>query len=484
MLSAKNIKDIYGLSPLQEGLLFHALTNPGSTAYVGQVSYRLEGNLRVPLLEQSFNVLFSRHDMLRTVFSHNKAERPLQVVLRERKVDFTFRDLQTAGDPRARLERVEQYKAEDKRRGFDVTRDTLMRLAVFQLEAQVFEVVWSWHHIIMDGWCLGILQAEFVHVYDCLLQGRSPDLPPAPPYRSYIDWLGRQHAGEAQEFWARYLRGYEGVASLPLTYSALHADGYQLGEYALRLDKHRTAGLNALAARRKVTLNTVLQVLWGLALGRYSGRQDVVFGTVVSGRPAELEGVESTVGLFINTIPVRIVSGPGKRFSELLGEVKQDLAGSEPYHHVQLADLQRTARGREPLFNHVLVFENYPLPGQEPAGARPDEPAAESFNQLTISNLEVFDHNHYPLNVVVVPGGELEVRFSFNELAYHPGFIAQLAEGFAHLADQVLHDEETPVEALELLPAAARDQLLARAGGPPVYQPGSTLVERFEQCVA
>ena len=275
-LNPKNIKDIYPLSPMQEGIYFHSLLHEGSSAYFSQKSYRLQGKIDPVLVEQSLNEFVKRHDIMRTVFNHKKADKILQVVLKEWPVVFAFEDVRQIEDKDTYLK---AYLEKDRQRSFDLTKDMLMRVALLRLGEREYEFVWSYHHILMDGWCMGIFIEEFFTIYNGLRQSGTFELPKARQFRSYIDWLVRQNPEASRNHWADYLQGYEEAAGVPKA-AVQRAAGsqYDNQEVQLLLSKELSSALHAMAGKHRVTLSNVLQAVWGLLLGQYNDKRDVVFG--------------------------------------------------------------------------------------------------------------------------------------------------------------------------------------------------------------
>ncbi|MBD0258654.1 MAG: AMP-binding protein, partial [Cytophagales bacterium] len=352
------VEDIYPLSPMQEGILFTCLYNKNPHAYFEQLSYRLQGELEPQRVKESINLLIKRHPILRTAFLYQDLERPLQVVLRERTCDFRFEDLRGAADPEAYLR---QFRESDKARAFDLSQDTLLRVALFRLDACTYEFVWSHHHLLMDGWCQGILIKEYYALYNGLLRNTAVPLPAPAPYRLYISWLEKRDRGAARHYWQHYLLGYEQPAVLPrLATAAARRERGRKKTLAVPLPVEVTRQLNALAGQYRVTTNTLVQAIWGILLGRYNNRTDVVFGSVVSGRPAEIPGVESMIGLFINTVPVRVRYGAGDTFASLVKRQQQQALESEAWQYESLSEVQAASSLQAHLLDHIFIFDNYP----------------------------------------------------------------------------------------------------------------------------
>ncbi|MCP4661724.1 MAG: non-ribosomal peptide synthetase, partial [bacterium] len=276
--------------------------------YVEQLSVRLRGELDVPSFTQAWQQVVDRHPTLRTSFHWQGLEEPVQVVHRKLEVGIergSWRELSPA-DARPRPSRL---LSTDRERGFDLGAAPLMRLALFERGERDFQFIWSFHHIYSDGWSQALIFGDMFRCYEALSQGRPISLDPPRPYRDYIAWLRRQDLEEAGKYWQEVLRGFTAPTLLGRRDESPgeHADYRQAG---LRLKAASSSDLQALARRHRLTLNTLMQGAWALLLGRYSGHHDVLFGATVSGRPAELAGVESIAGLFINTLPVRVRVDP------------------------------------------------------------------------------------------------------------------------------------------------------------------------------
>ena len=372
MNSDSRIQDVYSLTPMQEGMLFHSIHDPDSSVYHELISLRLRGQVDVKAMEQSLVEMVRRHDILRTVFVHKNLDLPRQVVLRERKADFTYVDLRHFQSPREKGAYVADFKARDRRRTFDLSRDMLMRVALLQTEDQEFEFYMLHHHIILDGWSTGVFFHEFFEAYRAYEQGQAPALPPAPPFGRYVAWLRGRDKEDSLAYWERQLAGYDTAAPIPGRRA--DADDAQQANQAtltLTIDGETLDALKRAAAASEVTPFTVLKALWGLLLARMNDCRDVVFGTVVSGRPAEVEGIERMVGLFINTVPVRIRFSDDESCVDLIQRVQREALEAAPHQTASLAEIQSRSHLKRNLFDHLLVFENYPIDKKKHHGGEP-----------------------------------------------------------------------------------------------------------------
>jgi iturin family lipopeptide synthetase B len=435
-----HIEDIYTLAPLQEGMLFHSLYEEYSPAYFLQSFYRLHGDLDISLVKRSFNELVKRHEVLRTLFVHKGVERPIQVVLREREIDFHYKDLRKISGSDEKEQLTRNYREEDRQRAFDFSRDNPTRITVLQLEQDMFELIWSHHHILMDGWCQGVLMTEYIEIYNSLQEKRAYQLPGITPYREYIRWLEKQPGEPAREYWRQYLEGYQETAVVPgLIAGKNEPRQYRIEEVVRTLGQEKYRDLVQLSARNQVTLNTVLHTLWGILLGKYNDKQDVVFGTVVSGRPSEIPGVESMVGLFINTLPVRVQYHNDITFKELLKNVQKSALDSEPYHYYPLAKIQSQTPLKKELFHHLVIYENYPL-AQQIEGIADKVKQGKRPLKLELTNREIFEHTHYDF-ILVIGGEPITIKIQYNANVYDQESVSAVSNHFHALIRQVLEDE-------------------------------------------
>ena len=468
------IQDICPLTPMQEGLLFHALYDVDSEAYFVQMNFRVRGDLRLDRFAESWDRLCRRHAVLRSVFVHEGLSRPLQVILKERGPVITFEDLSPLPEARRR-ERIERYLADDRRRGFSWQRDPPLRFGVFRWSPSVQLVVWSYHHILLDGWSLGIVQREFLEIYTALVRGRAPELPPAFPYPSYVRWLEGRDRGDARRYWRRYLADAPAPATLPKLEPTSPTPSGPWQEWTFELDESTGTALRDLAARRGVTLNTLIQSLWGVILARYNHSQDVLFGAIVSGRSPELDGIEHLVGLCINAIPVRIRPGADQAFADLLRTVQAEALEAQPHHHVPLVEIQAQGPTGRELFDHLLSFENYPVPSG-PAGA--EDPLESSFR---IEGLDAHDRSHYDFTLIVAPFERIHFRLSYNASVYSADQMRRVEGHIRTAVRSVLSGPEVPIGRVDILPDAERSQILCDFNDTAVPSPdGPDLVGWFE----
>ena len=482
MKSNSNIQDIYPLTPMQEGMLYHALAHPDSSAYFEQMSYRLSGEPGIEIIKTSLAQLFKRYDILRTAFVHEGMERPMQVVLKERECGFQYLDISHFESDREKEAYILDFKEKDRARHFHLTKDVLMRVTMIKLGENRYEFTWSNHHILMDGWCIGILIADFFEFYYSCLENRPPRLPGVTPYRNYILWLEKQDRKRSISYWKKYLEEFEQPASIPIlkTPNPLDKEEYRVHNVHLELEEEDTGKLNRLLAKYHVTLNTTVQATWGILLSRYTGRHDVVFGSVVSGRPPEVEGVESMVGLFVNSVPVRVSydENGNTSFAELLKKIQQDAVTGGPFHYHPLAEIQSESSLKQRLLDHLLVFENFPVRDQIDGLASREE-TKKSGRIFITSSSETFEQTNYNFNLVILPGKRLYLKFAFNEYIHDIPFMEWMAGHFYHLVRQVTTDPERKIQSLELISEEEKKQLLLEFNDVRENFPGDRAIQQL-----
>ncbi|HEX8651125.1 MAG TPA: non-ribosomal peptide synthase/polyketide synthase [Pyrinomonadaceae bacterium] len=447
------IEDIYPLSPMQHGMLFHSLYAPESGVYVEQLSFILRKRLNVTAFKRAWQQVVDRHLILRTSLVWDELDDPLQVVHRSVRLSWEQHDWRGLSETE-RQERLEIFLEEDRRRGFDLSTAPLMRLTLIRIGEGAYQMVWSHHHLLLDGWCLSLLLKEVFAFYEAFSLGQDLRLKRSRPYRDYIAWLRQQNLSQAETFWREALKGF--TAPTPLVVDRVASDSSEPetihGEQQVRLSADATARLQRLSRASQLTLNTLVQGAWALLLARYSGEEDVVFGSTVSGRPAALAGVEEMVGLFINTLPVRAQVAPADSLLSWLKKLQAWQTELRQYEYSPLVEVQgwsEVPRGL-PLFESILVFENYPV----------DASALKRGGDLEVRQIRSFERTNYPLAVMVAPGSELLLKILYDGSRFDGDTISRMLGHFQTLLEGIVAAPEARLSSLPLLTEAERSQLL------------------------
>ena len=440
-MNATQIEDIYELSPMQQGLLFHTIAAPHSGVYFEQYGVKLQGHLNVRAFQQAWQTVTDRHPILRTAFYWEELEQPYQVMYRQVEVAIAFQDWRELSTPE-RERQLETFLKADRERGFELSQAPLFRLTLLQISDDAYYLVHSHHHIILEGWSCSLLWGEIRTLYLGFCQGKTLTLAPSRPYRDYIVWLQQQDLSKAELFWRQQLRGFRAPTPLAvdrLSNNSLPSQAEDCAKEKIDLSVATTATLQSFAQQHQLTLNVLLQGTLALLLSRYSGQTDIVFGIATSGRPPELAGVESIVGLFLNTLPLRVQVVPDAFLIPWLKQLQAQQADISEYEYAPLLQIQgwsEVPRGL-PLFESVLVFNNFPVDaGQSQLG-----------DGIEFSDYRVFSKTNYPLTLMVIPGQQLRLeiiwdtrRFEQNAISRLLGHLKTLLEGIVASPEQQLRD--------------------------------------------
>ncbi|MFE6068660.1 non-ribosomal peptide synthase/polyketide synthase [Streptomyces sp. NPDC056525] len=465
------LEGVLPLSPLQEGLLFHSLLDDGEgpDVYAVQLAVDLEGPLDAARLKEAMAALLRRHANLRAGFRSVRSGKPVQFILREVELPWREADLThlPADEREAELGRLAD---EDRAERFDLAAPPLIRCLLIRREDALHRLVVTNHHILLDGWSMPVVLRELFTVYEKGAQA----LPPVTPYKNYLQWLAAQDRTETEQVWRRTLAGVEEATRLAPAGAGREARMPERVEALLPADLGD--GIAELAASGAVTLNTVVQLAWAVVLGRLTGRDDVVFGTTVAGRPAEVPGVESMVGLFINTVPVRVALDHDEPWSKALARVQNEQADLGPHQHLGLAEIQALAGGGE-LFDTTVLVENYPVdPAAE--GARLD-------SGLRLVGAKGRDATHYPLTLVVSrTAAGVQMRLDYRPDLFDHTAAERIVRRLERVLRAAVMDADRPVGAVDVLEAAERGRLVSGWNATGAVVPVGVVPVWFAECVA
>ncbi len=421
----------YPLAPMQYGILVESLRRRDATAYVQQVTGRLDGPLDVDGFVAAWRIVVARHEALRSRFSWEGPAGPLQLVMPEADLPVITRDLSDLVDEERQLEAA-TVLAEDRTSGFDLRNGPLLRLTLLRMDRETWRFAVSHHHLILDGWSLAIAVREVLAIYQAGLEGHEARLDPPPLLRSYVEWLEQQDAARSETYWRHALAGYE--VDSPLLGD--EGDGTGFHDAEAQLSTTATAALDALARALGVTPNTLVQGAWALSLAARTGSDDVVFGATVAGRPAELPHIEDMLGLFINVLPVRVRLPDELAVRDWLPTLQTAFNEARSHETTPLAHIQAWAGGS--LFDSVLVYENYPVPGslETPPGG------------LRISELDTVERSDRAIVVMAVPGPQLRLRLTHDRSRIGRQAAEQLLSEFIRMLESLPSQIDSPLETL------------------------------------
>ncbi|ASV39895.1 non-ribosomal peptide synthetase [Pseudomonas sp. NS1(2017)] len=413
-IAASAIEDVYPLTPMQEGLLLHTLLEPGTGLYYMQDRYRINSALDPERFAQAWQAVIARHEALRASFCWNVGEDMLQVIHKPGSTPIEYLDW--SNDPESEQEpRLQALLKQEREAGFDLLNQAPFHLRLIRVGAERYWFMMSNHHILIDAWCRSLLMNDFFELYMALGEGRDAQLAIPPRYRDYIAWLQRQNLNEARQWWQQNLQGFERTTPIPsdrpfLREHAGHSGGMVVGDCYTRLDARDGAQLRELAQAHQLTVNTFAQAAWALVLRRLSGDRDVLFGVTVAGRPVEMPEMQRTVGLFINSIALRVkLPEDDQRCS-----VRQWLSGLldsnmqlREYEYLPLVTIQEHSElpKGQPLFDSLFVFENAPV----------EVSVLDRAQSLNATSDSGRTHTNFPLTAVCYPGDDLGLHLSYDQ---------------------------------------------------------------------
>ncbi|MGD9488072.1 MAG: amino acid adenylation domain-containing protein [Calditrichaceae bacterium] len=397
------IEDIYPLSPMQQGMLFHSLMSPETEVYSEQLSCKFTGELDPEMFKFAWQKVSERHEVLRSAYIWKGLDRPLQIVYKT--IDIPFTILDWSGDSADKQKSLMyDFLSGELKEITSMANAPLMRIGLIRLDKNTHYFVWSHHHLLFDGWGTQIILKEIFELYESLSKKEPVSQELSTPYREYISWLQKRDMELAKTFWKTQLAGFTSPTPLPVKMHKSDSP-YGYSKERVLLSPRLSESLGKLARENQLTMFTLIQGAWSLLLNRYSSENDVVFGATVSGRPAEIPGVESMVGLFINTLPVRIFLNQSDTLVEWLQKIQSQQAEMRQYEFTPLVDIQgwtEVPRGL-PLFESIVVFENFPV----------NTSMNRHQNALEISEIESFERTNYPLTIVASPGDHLAVEAAY-----------------------------------------------------------------------
>lgn len=477
-----NVEDFYPLSPMQQGILFQAQYAPEADVYCGQMLCRLQGQLDQSAFEQAWQHAIDRHPILRTRFVWQGIKEPIQVVQQQAKIPIVQHDWRAISHDEQHT-KLEFLRQRDRTQGFQLSEAPLMRLMLIQLAEDEYQFLWTYHHLLVDGWSLSLLFQEVIASYQASQNGQSLQFPRPRPYRDYIIWLQQQNLASASAFWRQQLQGV--IAPTPFSVDrSIRASRDSKGSLCHRLDCAKqhiqlstatTIALQTLAQQYQLTVNTVVQGAWALLLSRYSNESEVVFGVTSSGRPADLIGVESMVGLFINTLPFRVSVNPTATLIPWLHQLQIQQVEVRQYEYSPLVQVQQWSEvpPSVPLFESIVLFQNYPIDGS----------LGETLDRLTIQDVQTFEQTNYPITVLFVLGDVLELRVLYDRDRFEDSTITRMLGHLQTLLEGMVAHPDQPISTLPILTAPERHQLAAWNHSEANYTCNLCLHQLFEQQV-
>ena len=467
------IEGLYRLSGLQQGMLFHSLYDDLGS-YIEQFSCDLVG-VNVEALVASWSAVISRHSILRSAFYYDSFSVPVQCVFRESELpleELDYRGMDEATQKAA----LDAYEASDRARGFDFKSAPLMRLVLIRLGEERYRMLWTFHHILFDGWSMQVLIEEFLRTYELLISGQRPAIVPEDRYEDYIRYLERRDKEAEEQYWRNYLKDISQGTLMPFIRNGSERTkgGEEYGSLLLKLDEATTARIQRYAQSHRLTVNTLMQGVWALLLHKYTGNREVLYGVVVSGRPDELPEVERRVGMYINTVLLKAEFGEDQATVDWLQGLQADQVSSRQYQYTALQDVQRWTGIKGDMFDSLLIFENYPV----------SKVIRSKSWLLQVEKVEVTEQTNYPLTVTIASSEELMISFGYNTDLLEQAYVEIIRDQFEQVLLQITDRQVALLSDFRMLTAEQEHTILEQFNNTKVdYPKDKSIVELFEEQV-
>lgn len=471
MIARDNIQDIYGLSAMQKSMLVAYMKDESTNAYIEQFSFPLYGTVDAVCMEKAMNMLVSHFDVFRTVFSYKANENPYQIVLRNYEIKVNTVDITKAEDPDKEFE---YYKDEERKRGFLLAGESLIRGTLYKISENEWRFLITFHHIILDGWSLGTIFATLFSYYKMIYDNKEiKQFHENVPYKNYIKWLEAKGTAQAKEYWKNYLEGYEKETGI-MGFGP--GGGQERVSYQFSLDLATYDKIKKLSSDLGFTLNIIFEAVWAIILQKYNNTNDVVFGNVVSGRAIDLADVEKMAGLLINTQPLRVKSDDNTDFVEICRQIQTKMVESSPFEFFPLYEIQSNTSLKNHLLDHAIAFENYPLEDYV------KEVELEDGKTIRFGNVDVREQATYDLHIIVNPGNEFKVTFTYNSSVYCDWQISDLAECIKQVINEICEDPHVRAKSICICSETQKQKILEFSEGTNIaYDGPMTVADCFRE---
>jgi amino acid adenylation domain-containing protein len=422
-----NIEDVYELSPMQEGILFDYLYNSNTTLYHEQNYYHFKGEVDPGIMKKAIDILAMRHTALRTSIIYEKLNVPYQVVLKDRNIGFSFIDISAENDKKKRESDLNELKEKERQKRFNLTDDVLIKVMVVKVKDGEFVLVWTFHHIIMDAWCIDVLVSEFYTIMSAIELDKPLTLAQPRPYSSFIKYIYSKSKEENLAWWNNYLKDYNESEGFLQPQGQVNNLKNELKSCFVLLGQDNTTTIKDICDIHGFASSTFFRTVWGILLSKYNGSHDAVYGTIVPGRPTEMSGSESIIGLFMNNIPLRVKYEDDTLFFDLLSRIQNQLLDSEKHQFVSLSDIKA---GRKKLYDNIFMFQNFPVHERTQSSSGDER---EKFVNLQLLQSGFYESVAGDVIVRVSAGSNISLEILYNAAIYDEKFIRFLLLNFKFL---------------------------------------------------
>jgi len=451
-LDKRNIENILALTPMQEGMLFHYLKDPESDIYFEQLSLEISGKIDIKCFERAWNFVIQTNEMLRTVFRWEKVEKPVQIILKEHRLQLGY--IEFSGKTSTENQKLmERLKSRDRNQKFNL-HEVPFRITLCKIQEKKYIMIISNHHILYDGWSSGIILKEFFTAYDGLSNGK--DLIKAvnngSHFNEFVKWMQERDIRKQERFWRNYLEGFDTQRDLSIKKKRKGKEPTKTKKIQISFPEDMKRELEYFVKKHKLTLASLLYSAWGILLQKYNNTDDVVFGTTVSGRSAKVQGIEEMVGLFINTLPLRIKSNPDEKIEDLLYKIDHSLQQREVYEVTSLVNIKEFSElnNNDELFDTIVVIENYPL----------DTRLRQARGKLSVDSYSMIEMTHYDLTIGITIFEEIEVSFIYNEGVFEGWSIENMSGHFWSIVKDMIKNPDKKISHIEFISEDEKKRLL------------------------
>ncbi|WBW95744.1 non-ribosomal peptide synthetase [Oceanirhabdus sp. W0125-5] len=469
-LRKDNVKDIMGLSDTQKGILFYYIKDEETSEYQEEISFIIQGKIDINILKKTWEDLLDNNEMLRTVFRWKKLDKPVQIVLKNYKVSIESYDISNFEDvdKKNKLSEISE-KIKGERINIE---EECVKFYICKLSEEKAQCFLKIHHIVYDGWSNGILIKEFIQVYNSLLNGEKVKYNKKATYKEFLNWNKNRDINKEKEYWEKYLENYENMNS---TFYVNYND-HKLNsnrEYVYSIDNQVKNKIKNFAKKNRVSISTVLYTAWGILQQKYDSKKDIIFGVTLSGRPHHIKNIENTVGLFINTVPLRVKAYKDEKITTVLRKLDLDLRNHEEFQYSSLVDIQsKYSTENKQLFDNLVVIENYPLDTQ-----------VDENSKINIVDYSIEEKTNYNLAVQISIFNEYNVKISYNN-SFYSVFVENLVKNFEYVIIQIVDKMNINVSDIELITEEQKKQILYDFNDTKAEYPNDkTIPELFEQQV-
>ncbi len=474
-INKENIEDIIALTPMQEGMLFHYLNEPNSELYFEQLSIRITGDINETVIQKAWNYVAETNEMLRTVFRWKNISKPLQIVLKTISIPIMVHDLSYIKEQNLINNYIKEVMEKDRKEKIDLETNPF-RVILCKVKDSKYVMTISNHHIIYDGWSNGILLKEFFLAYSCIYNNDMPKRVKKNKYKEIIRWYQKQDMKQSESFWSQYLRDFASRTLIPIDYKIGQVTTRDIENVKANIEEDLEKKIKNFTIKNEITMAAFFYAAWGILLQRITNTDDVGFGTTVSGRPPHIKGINEMVGLFINTIPLRIITSEGETVrSYLLGIAKQ-LRQREEFEYTPLVHIKKCSEleGNEELFNSIVVVENYPL----------DIGLGKEGKVLTFDSYSMFEMTNFDLTLVINTFDDIVLSIGYDVRLFKCQTIEIILNYFINIITQVIENVDENINEITILNSNKKHRILYEYNSTKrQYPKDKTIHQLFEEQV-